>query len=1417
MLGCLAIVSPLDIASGARVPVYLSSFGRRADAAANGLGGHRWEPAIVQRPTVTQQLWNGDFTAALDPGRAALPVNLAVLARSYPALGTYVWIGAPVDIYVLAADDALPATPRFSGRITDYAGTYPHLTLQAECDLEPLKANVLTASYTGTGGAEGGADLKNRLKPLILGVARSVEPVLLDAVNSVYQFSGYGAIEAVDALFERGSDFGAADGDHASYAALVAAAIVPGHWATCLAEGLVRLGAPAYGVITGDVHGHALAGATPRLTGAIVSALAGLAGVDAGLIESATLAALDTRYAYPANLVVTEQTPFLDLAGRLALAANAIPLATLTGTLALNAVDLTAEPVLTLDAQGRALPQVASAEEQRVSPPYQRTTLGAARCWRVHSADEIAFSDALTGYLTNEATSVAAASDGSVASFADAGGTFLVEQDGSPVLTGVVFSVASETGVDLTIDAATGDYTVEGMSADTGSAVLEATLGDKSVTKVYTIAKAVAGTQSVAFALKPNTAALRYDTNGTIFTGQALTFSLERQNSTASFVVRLYRINANGSTTQLDAGSWLTGSGTVTADTPDALSFTQTGAALTLSGTNFASAVGANQGLLVEVTCDALVDAARVIKVQDGAAGYSYAELAAYRRATSQPATPTGGSYNFTSKALTAPSGWSDAVSAGSDPVWLCRTTAAVQGASGASALGAWSTPVKAFENGADGQAVDIVYRRAATQPTTPSPSSGVPTSWYGDPGSVPAGSGVLWSSVGERSTPAANFVWQAAVQIEGRDGTDGADGTDGTDGTDGEDGSDGLSSAAVLLYRRTTTSSAPALGTSGSATYTFATGGISGQPSGWTTAIPSESEGQFLWVTRVHVAGTATTATIANSAWPAPVLFAQNGTNTAVVTIYRRSATALDDTDRPSAATTWTFATAALAGLTNGWTTGVPAGTSPLYACAATANSASPTDTIAASEWSTPVLLVQDGSDGADGLNTATVLLYRRTTTSTAPNLTTTGSTTYTFATGGTTGAPAGWSRGVPESSDGGYLWQVQATAVSTGATDAIANTEWSEPALIAQDGAAGLSVAEFTIYKRAASAPAAPSGGAFAFATQTLTPPSGWSSSVPAIDGNPLYVAIGTAAVVGTADTATPSWGAPVLALKDAEAVNAVFVRTLAPSGPTTPSPSPAVPILWSDTPPAGSNPLWVSYGARASPANDWTWSTPVRVEGTSFFKYIQDTVPFATAVGETWYKITAREQYIARAAGANEIATGEWERMLGDLAAIDSIASDNIDIGAINLASYVKQTGTFIVGIEQTGAGVVSNMPIEGDTVVVTLIFPYTLTKSGPTQGVIYYFDIEIYYQIGPLGTRVYSDVYRFGDSWDQPSAASNITFPNKTAMAQHVFAGLSPASNYNWGYRITTNGAGNTGNGVTLQPPRFMSVDDKRAAT
>src|SRR5690606_4015079 len=226
---------------------------------------------------------------------------------------------------------------------------------------------------------------------------------------------------------------------------------------------------------------------------------------------------------------------------------------------------------------------------------------------------------------------------------------------------------------------------------------------------------------------------------------------------------------------------------------------------------------------------------------EDGEAGQSVAELTIYRRSPSAPATPTDGSYNFATQTLTPTADWSSSHPAGTDPLYAARAVAAVQGTSGTDNSLTWSTPVLITQ---EGSAVDIIFTRSSTQPSTPPPSSGVPSGWSSDITSAP-GSGPLWSSVGTRPNAGSAWTWQTPIRVEV------------------------VNSATVFLYQRTTTNSAPSLPGS-TLTYPFETGLLSGSLGNWSQTIPPESNGSHLWVTTATALSAGPTDTIAPNEWAA-------------------------------------------------------------------------------------------------------------------------------------------------------------------------------------------------------------------------------------------------------------------------------------------------------------------------------------------------------------------------------------------------------------------------------------------------------------------------------------------------------------------------------------------------------------------
>lgn len=138
------------------------------------------------------------------------------------------------------------------------------VTLSVQDPVYNLDLPIQTNLYGGTGGADGTSDIQGKPKPIAYGQPANITPAFIDPLNLIYQVHD-GQILSVDAVYDRGGaltldpSVGSA-GDVATYADLVSATVSASMFATCLAEGLFKLGSSPAGVITADVHGAVLGG-----------------------------------------------------------------------------------------------------------------------------------------------------------------------------------------------------------------------------------------------------------------------------------------------------------------------------------------------------------------------------------------------------------------------------------------------------------------------------------------------------------------------------------------------------------------------------------------------------------------------------------------------------------------------------------------------------------------------------------------------------------------------------------------------------------------------------------------------------------------------------------------------------------------------------------------------------------------------------------------------------------------------------------------------------------------------------------------------------------------------------------------------------------------------------------------------------
>ena len=151
----------------------------------------------------------------------------------------------------------------------------------------------------------------------------------------------------------------------------------------------------------------------------------------------------------------------------------------------------------------------------------------------------------------------------------------------------------------------------------------------------------------------------------------------------------------------------------------------------------------------------------------NGDSGDSVYVATVYKRATSQPTKPTGGSYNFSTNALAAPTGWSGSILAGTDPIWASNASFSVTGSTGTDSTTTWTNAALLAESGTDGTdgvsgRVLIVYADDATG-TNKSTTMGT-RQW------------VLYHEY-TGATPAVSTITGTWVKFVGADGVIGSDG----------------------------------------------------------------------------------------------------------------------------------------------------------------------------------------------------------------------------------------------------------------------------------------------------------------------------------------------------------------------------------------------------------------------------------------------------------------------------------------------------------------------------------------------------------------------------------------------------------------------------------------------------------------
>lgn len=318
-------------------------------------------------------------------------------ASDVDALTGYWWDGRAVEVRVLG-----PTFPYadgkaiFRGFSLDAVWSRKGVEVVLRDPALRLRVPMVTERFLGTGGAEGGDDLKGQTKPWCVGGCYNVTPAVVDRANSVLCFHHGASAQLVFGARDQGIAWTPHNGGANDVADLALANVwawtpVAGQFVTDLAHGLVRHGSALVGDPTLDVLGDAdptLGGwvySPARIFERIVRQRAGLADAD---IDLQSLADLDLLTAGACGLYVgtgegeTEVTAYLE---------QILP-GTVLGFWELTRLGLVRVAALGFGVIARTIQasDIDYLERVRTQAPIFRHLLGYRRAWTQQDASDLA-------------------------------------------------------------------------------------------------------------------------------------------------------------------------------------------------------------------------------------------------------------------------------------------------------------------------------------------------------------------------------------------------------------------------------------------------------------------------------------------------------------------------------------------------------------------------------------------------------------------------------------------------------------------------------------------------------------------------------------------------------------------------------------------------------------------------------------------------------------------------------------------------------------------------------------------------------------------------------------------------------------------------------------------------------------------
>ncbi|HYD12739.1 MAG TPA: hypothetical protein VEC11_07815 [Allosphingosinicella sp.] len=377
----LVTVAPRNPATGATTTIRLAGGGDRKPYL---YGGNSYRAGVAALPRLRAEIgfdekgWTGDIV----PQTGAIswaPYSKAGLTE----LAAYYWPNAAITIQTGEEETGI-FTTLLTGKVAD-ATVQGHRLVITVADLsDDLTKPLVTARFAGTGGIEGGAEAKNRIKRRTWGRAFNIEGRVLDKANNIYEFGDPSfPWQSFEMLRDKGRDAAPAPtvvawqgSIAATLAALVAAAPAAGSGAVAPSIACAKWWTQPAGPLTADVKGEIGAGyveTAASIAARILTAVGGPA-----VTNTATA---DGWRNGVAGIHVDEDETIAQAIDRLLLGVSLVWKLDPAGTVTIREFTFTG-PVEALRSE--------DVERLRSIKPIKTRRVGYQRAYRVHSDGEIA-------------------------------------------------------------------------------------------------------------------------------------------------------------------------------------------------------------------------------------------------------------------------------------------------------------------------------------------------------------------------------------------------------------------------------------------------------------------------------------------------------------------------------------------------------------------------------------------------------------------------------------------------------------------------------------------------------------------------------------------------------------------------------------------------------------------------------------------------------------------------------------------------------------------------------------------------------------------------------------------------------------------------------------------------------------------